>query len=278
MAYHVISMNGRALIICAVLFGFAVTARCAPITYKEISMLLRNGETPRSILEETAGRKLLRPLTAQEEADSMSRGGTAAMMQALRAPAMIASPATASAYQAELNEQKRRALQEQKNAGLQAARSEQAPQPPAATPAPLPVPGGPERPLDLKFISLDGTPVDLANMRGKVVLVHFWASWCAPCMVGVPEVVAAYNKFHDQGFEVIGISLDKSRDDMLKTMAAKGMPWPECFDGKVWKNEIALACDIHTLPVLWLVNKQGIIVSRDARGNLEALVGRLLGE
>jgi len=269
-------MNWKALILCAALFVFAFTARSAPITYKEIAMLLRNGETPRSILEETAGRKLLQPLTQREEADLLSLGGTPAMVQALRAPAMIASVDTAAAYKSSLIEQKRLALQQQKDADLQAARDAPTSLPAGASPSPVNDSG--DKPMDLKFTAIDGTPVDLANMRGKVVLIDFWATWCGPCMMEVPEVVAAYNKYHDKGFEVIGISLDQSRDAVLKTTEARGMAWPQYFDGKGWKNEIALAWNIHSIPAMWLVNKQGILTTRQARGNLDEEIEKLLAE
>src|SRR5471030_1254825 len=69
-----------------------------------------------------------------------------------------------------------------------------------------------DKPLDLKFTAVDGKKVDLADMRGKVVLIDFWATWCPPCRAEVPDVVATYKKYHDQGFEVVGISLDQDKD------------------------------------------------------------------
>ena len=268
-------MNWKALILCGALFAFAFTARSAPITYKEIAMLLRNGETPQSILQETASRKLLQPLTQSEEAGLLSLGGTAAMVQALRAPAMIASSSTASAYEEGLVEQKRRALQQQKNADLLAAQAAPTSLPGVAAPS---INESADKPMELKFISIDGTPVDLANMRGKVVLIDFWATWCGPCMMEVPEVVAVYNKYHDKGFEIIGISLDQSRDAVLKTTEAKGMTWQQYFDGKGWKNELAVFYGIHSIPAMWLVNKQGILATRQARGNLDEEIEKLLAE
>jgi len=268
-------MNWKALIVCITFFGFSFIARSAPITYKEIAMLLRNGESTRFILEDTARRKLLQPLTPAEEADLISLGGTGYLLRSLRNPAMIASADAAAAYNAGLAEQKRLALQREKDAGLAPTLPTPAPSP-ADIPPPANEPG--DKPMTLKFTAMDGTPVDLANMRGKVVLIDFWATWCGPCVIEIPEVVAAYNKYHDKGFEIIGISLDQKRDDVLKMMDARGMTWPQYFDGKGWKNEIALSCDIHTLPAQWLVNKRGILVTRQARGKLDEEVEKLLEE
>src|SRR6266478_8213925 len=71
------------------------------------------------------------------------------------------------------------------------------------------------QPLAIQFEAIDGRQVDLAKMRGKVVLVDFWATWCPPCVREVPVVKAAYDKFHPRGFEVIGISLDDKKQDLL---------------------------------------------------------------
>jgi thiol-disulfide isomerase/thioredoxin len=92
------------------------------------------------------------------------------------------------------------------------------------------------KPLDLKFTALDGRAVDFASLRGKVVLLDFWATWCGPCVEEVPHVVAAYRKYHDQGFEIVGVSLDQDKDAVQAFTAANGMTWPQYFDGQGWKN------------------------------------------
>jgi thiol-disulfide isomerase/thioredoxin len=134
------------------------------------------------------------------------------------------------------------------------------------------------QPLDLKFTALDGTSIDLNNMRGKVVLVDFWATWCGPCMREVPNVVAAYQKYHDQGFEVIGISLDHDSDAVLRVTKAKGMVWPQYFDGKGWQNSISTSFGIGSIPTMWLVGKDGLIADTQARDNLEPEIEKLLGQ
>jgi thiol-disulfide isomerase/thioredoxin len=125
---------------------------------------------------------------------------------------------------------------------------------------------------------VDGAPFDLTKWHGKVVLIDFWATWCGPCMHEVPNVVAAYNKYHDKGFEIIGVSLDQDKSALLRTTAQKGMTWPQYFDGKGWNNAVSSAFQIRSIPSMWLVTKKGIIASTDARGNLESSIQKLLAE
>ena len=136
------------------------------------------------------------------------------------------------------------------------------------------------KPIDLKFTAVDGTSVDVSKMRGKVVAIDFWATWCIPCMQEQPEVVAAYNKYHDKGFEVIGISLEREngKDKLLAVTKAKGMPWPQYYDGKEYSNEISYAYGISGIPVLWLVNKKGMVVNMAPAGHLDEAVAKLLAE
>lgn len=135
------------------------------------------------------------------------------------------------------------------------------------------------KPIDLKFTAVDGTSVDVSKLRGKVVAVDFWATWCIPCMQEQPEVIAAYNKYHDKGFEVIGISLERgAKDKLLAVTKAKGMPWPQYYDGKEFSNEISYPYGISGIPVLWLVNKKGMVVNMAPAGHLDEAVAKLLAE
>ncbi len=134
------------------------------------------------------------------------------------------------------------------------------------------------KPLDLKFKALDGREVDLAKMRGKVVLVDFWATWCAQCVVFAPKVVKLYEKLHARGFEIVGISLDSDKERMEHFLKEMQIPWPQYFDGKTWQNSISSKLGIRVLPAMWLVNKKGMVVSMDAREGLEDLVEQSLGE
>ncbi len=133
-------------------------------------------------------------------------------------------------------------------------------------------------PLDLHFTAVDGSQVDLATMRGKVVLIDFWATWCGPCRAELPNVLAAYQKLHDKGFEIVGISLDQDKDALTRFTAANGMTWPQFFDGKGWKNEISSGYGIQAVPAMWLVNKKGYVVTTNGRADLEGQIEKLLAE
>jgi thiol-disulfide isomerase/thioredoxin len=132
------------------------------------------------------------------------------------------------------------------------------------------------KPLDLKFTALDGTAVDLAQMRGKVVLVDFWATWCPPCRGETPDVVAAYQKYHAQGFEIVGISLDQDKAALQQYITDNHMPWPQYFDGKGWGSDIGQRFGIDSIPAMWLIGKDGLIATQNGRDDLAGQVAKLL--
>lgn len=136
-----------------------------------------------------------------------------------------------------------------------------------------------KQPIAMAFTAVDGREVDLAKLRGKVVLIDFWATWCGPCMEEIPNVVANYKKYHDKGFEIVSISLDKAADrqKLIDYTKEHDMPWPQHFDGKFWKNKYAVEYSITGVPAMFLLDQNGMLVSTDARGpKLEAEIKRLL--
>jgi thiol-disulfide isomerase/thioredoxin len=136
-----------------------------------------------------------------------------------------------------------------------------------------------KRPVELKFTGADGGTVDLAQLRGNVVLLDFWASWCGPCVAEMPTVVKTHERLRDKGFAIVGISLDDNRAAMDGAMKKLGMTWPQHFDGGKWKDEIVQQFGIHAIPAAWLFDKKGMLRETQLHGaELTAAIERLLAE
>ena len=152
-----------------------------------------------------------------------------------------------------------------------------------------------EQPLELAFTAVDGRKVDLKDLRGKVVLVDFWATWCAPCIAELPNIKKVYAELHAQGFEIIGVTLEnahlsandspgqtveklaKAKKILVDFTAKEQLPWPQHFDGKYWKNAFSTQFGISSIPSMLLLDQAGRVVSTQARGEaLEREVKRLL--
>jgi thiol-disulfide isomerase/thioredoxin len=134
------------------------------------------------------------------------------------------------------------------------------------------------KPLDIKFKAVDGRDVDLAAMKGKVVLVDFWATWCGPCVAELPRVKEAYDKLHPKGFEIVGISFDQDKSKLEEFVKSKEMAWPQYFDGEGWGNAFGKKYGITGIPAMWLVGKDGNLVDMNARDGLADKVEKLLAK
>jgi peroxiredoxin len=131
--------------------------------------------------------------------------------------------------------------------------------------------------MAISFTATDGRKVDVAEMKGKVVLVDFWATWCGPCVAELPNVKKAFDAHHAAGFEVVGVSLDEDKDAMEAFVKKEKMEWPQAFDGKGWKNELAEKFGIKSIPATFLIGKDGKVAATDLRGEaLSAKVAELL--
>lgn len=115
---------------------------------------------------------------------------------------------------------------------------------------------------------MDGKPLSIANYKGKVVLLDFWATWCGPCVAELPNVVAAYKKYHGRGFEIIGVSLDRANDrqKLVDFTKNREMPWAQFYDGKYWNNKLSTAYGIHSIPATFLLDGEGRVIAKNLRG------------
>lgn len=130
---------------------------------------------------------------------------------------------------------------------------------------------------DFAMNQLDGTELKLSDLRGKVVLVDFWASWCGPCRKANPEVVALYAKYKDKGFEILGVSLDRNQDAWKKAIEADKLTWYHVSDLKGWQNAAAQLYGVQSIPQTLLLDAEGKIIARNLKGpELEAKLKEVL--
>lgn len=123
----------------------------------------------------------------------------------------------------------------------------------------------------------EGDTVKLSSLRGKYVLIDFWAAWCRPCRMENPNVVRMYNKYNDQGFEVFGVSLDKNREDWVGAIAADGLTWTHVSDLAYFNSAAARLYNIQAIPATFLIGPDGKIVAKNLRGaSLEAKLEEVL--
>jgi len=128
-------------------------------------------------------------------------------------------------------------------------------------------------------VDLDGKLVSLADYRGKLVLLDFWATWCGPCIAEMPNVKAVYEKYHNKGFEIIGISLDTDEAALRKFIRENQLPWRQVFDGEGWKTPLVEKYGVRGIPAQFLIDGEGRVISVQARGErLGALIEAEIGD
>lgn len=111
-----------------------------------------------------------------------------------------------------------------------------------------------------------GNMVNVSSLRGKYVLIDFWASWCRPCRMENPNVVTAYNKYHDKNFTILSVSLDQAKPAWLDAIKMDGLTWHHVSDLKGWNNGVAALFQIRSIPQNLLIDPNGKIIAKNLRG------------
>jgi alkyl hydroperoxide reductase subunit AhpC len=135
--------------------------------------------------------------------------------------------------------------------------------------------------IPIEATSYQGRKINFPkDYKGKVVLLDFWAAWCNPCRMEMPNVIRTYDDLHAKGFEIIGVSLDNERERFQGFLRDNGkMAWPQLFDGKYWMSEYAKLYAVNSIPATFLIDKKGIIRFKNVRGEkLREAVLTLLDE
>lgn len=132
---------------------------------------------------------------------------------------------------------------------------------------------------EIALPGVKGDSITLSSFKGKIVLIDFWASWCAPCRASNPRVVKLYNKYKSQGFEVFGVSIDSKKSAWLKAIKHDNLTYTQVNDDGGWDARTTLAYGVDAIPATFMLDKEGKVVAIDLEGKaLEAKVKAMLEE
>lgn len=131
---------------------------------------------------------------------------------------------------------------------------------------------------EISLPSPDGALVTLSSLKGKYVLIDFWAAWCKPCRMENPNVVKVYNKYKNQNFEILGVSLDRTRDAWVKAIESDGLEWLHVSDLKYFGSQAAQDYQIQAIPATYLIGPNGEVIAKNLRGaSLKAKLKEIFG-
>jgi thiol-disulfide isomerase/thioredoxin len=140
------------------------------------------------------------------------------------------------------------------------------------------------KPFDLEFTdAVTGSPISMQRLKGKVVVVDFWATWCPPCVAEMPKMKQLYARYRNRGVEFIGVSLDQPPNEgglekLTAFVQENGIAWPQYYQGNGWNSAFSSSWGINSIPKVFVVDQEGKLFSVDARGKLETIIPELLKE
>ena len=130
---------------------------------------------------------------------------------------------------------------------------------------------------EISLSNMEGRLVSLSDLKGKVVLIDFWASWCGPCRNNNPRLVKLYEKYHEKGFEILGVSVDNNAANWKEAVGEDKLDWVQVNDNKSWDGSAAMTYNVNAIPASFLIDKEGVLRAMDIEGRaLEAKIKSLL--
>lgn len=132
---------------------------------------------------------------------------------------------------------------------------------------------------DIALPTVSGDTIHLSSLRGKLVLLDFWASWCGPCRVANKGLGKLYEKFHDKGFEIFSVSLDEEKEEWVKAIKKDKIQWLQVIDNRGWEAQTARDWNIYALPTSYLIDQDGRVIAMDLEGKaLEKVLKDMLDD